>query len=100
MAARTTAARATADGEQRPAVTDRRVVTDTDWIGQDLTVEVEPGETVTVDKVVAVYTCRDRGISEPVEAATLALGRAPGFGQLRDSHARAWGYLWERTPLE
>lgn len=104
MAARTTAARtAAADPAgrgERPVVTDRRVVTDTDRIGHDLSVEVEPGDEITVDKVVAVFTSRDRGISEPVEAATRCLAWAGTFDQLREGHARAWGYLWERTPLD
>lgn len=87
------------DGEEIVAVT-REPVVEPGQAGQDLLLAAEPGRPTTVEKIVAVFTSRDRGISEPVEATTHRLARAAGFDELLDDHARAWRYLWERSPLD
>jgi trehalose/maltose hydrolase-like predicted phosphorylase len=43
-----------------------------DYIQQVLAFEVKNGATVRVEKIVALYSSRDRGISEPLEAAVRA----------------------------
>ncbi|GHJ42321.1 glycoside hydrolase family 65 protein [Streptomyces sp. TS71-3] len=62
-------------------------------------VGAEQGRTVTVDKVVALHTSRDRAISEPVDAAVQRVARAPGFDALLATHRTAWGQLWRRAEL-
>ena len=66
-----------------------------DYIQQVLALELHERETVRVEKVVALYTSRDRGISEPVEAAVKSASRYPIFDQALDGHAGAWDELWE-----
>lgn len=49
------------------------------WASRTLTVPVADGETVTVDKTVALHTSRDPAISGPRQAAVAAVRRAAGF---------------------
>ena len=75
-------------------------VVDDGYVGHDLRVEVGTGGVVTVEKVVALYTSRDRGISEPGEEARDTVARAPDFAALLARHVLAWDHLWERGDLE
>ncbi|MGV9776678.1 glycoside hydrolase family 65 protein [Streptosporangium sp. NPDC003464] len=67
------------------------------WVSDERTVEVKAGEAVTVEKVVALYTSRDRAITESEAAARAAVVRAGGFSSLLKRHARAWDRLWQRA---
>ncbi|MEV5571921.1 glycosyl hydrolase family 65 protein [Spirillospora sp. NPDC052269] len=69
------------------------------WTAQDLRFEARAGEPVTVEKVVAVLTSRDRAIEEPGEAALAAVRRADGFDALLERHELAWAHLWRRAQL-
>ncbi|MFJ2032236.1 glycoside hydrolase family 65 protein [Streptosporangium sp. NPDC087985] len=66
------------------------------WVCDDRAVEVKAGEEVTVEKVVALYTSRDRAISESEAAARTAVVRADSFPALLQRHVRAWDRLWQR----
>ncbi len=63
------------------------------------TVPIEAGAAVTLEKVVAVYSSRDRAISAPLLDAENAVLGAPDYAQLRRSHALAWAQLWRRFDL-
>ena len=49
------------------------------YVGRNLHVELADGESLRVEKVVALHTSRDRAISECGEAALGTVARAPGF---------------------
>jgi trehalose/maltose hydrolase-like predicted phosphorylase len=71
------------------------------WIARHLTVAIGRDETVTVEKVVALHTSRDRADGPaPVVTARRAVARAPGFAELRERHRRAWASLWRRARLD
>ncbi len=86
--------------EGRPVPVRRRVTAEEGWIGQDFTIEVASGEAVTVDKVVAVFSSRDRAIAEPALAARSEVTRAAGFDELLERHVRAWARLWARCDIK
>ena len=65
-------------------------------ISQVLTVEVEQGDTVVVEKTVSMFTSRDRAIAEPLLEAFTRVRRAAGFEELLAGHERAWAQLWAR----
>ncbi|UQA96998.1 glycoside hydrolase family 65 protein [Streptomyces halobius] len=65
-----------------------------------LTLPVEPGSTVVVDKTVALYTSRDQAIGNPLDAAVDAVRRAPDHPRLLASHHRAWKHLWHQAKLD
>ncbi|MFD3482995.1 glycoside hydrolase family 65 protein [Streptomyces sp. NPDC058665] len=67
---------------------------------QTLTIPVGRGETVVVDKTVALYTSRDPAISGPLPTAVEAVRRAPGFPRLLASHHHAWERIWRRAALD
>ena len=49
-----------------------------------------------VEKVVCLYTSRDRAISEPGVAARKAIVRAGRFAAIMAKHVMAWKRLWRR----
>jgi HAD superfamily hydrolase (TIGR01509 family) len=75
-----------------------------DYIQQVLAFDVREGEPVCVEKMVALYTSRDRATSEPLANAGKSATRYPGFDAALADHARAWDELWEvcdiRLPRE
>ena len=94
VAARTTTWRGQAPltAATQPVALPRRV-------GHRLTVEISAGESVTVEKMAAIYTGLDHAISEPGDAAVRLLGRLNRYGDLRDGHIREWAQLWERFDI-
>lgn len=79
---------------------ERRLITQPDYIGQDLEFNVEEGVSVQVEKVVSLYTSRDRAISEPLLAAQQSTAHAGRFAELLEAHAGAWARLWFRCDLQ
>jgi trehalose/maltose hydrolase-like predicted phosphorylase len=78
-----------------------RTVAEPGFAAQDLTVELREGEPVTVEKLVALFTSRDRAIAEPGDAARGRLARLPeGFDELLARHTLAWDQLWRRCRIE
>jgi trehalose/maltose hydrolase-like predicted phosphorylase len=65
-----------------------------DYIHQALTFRVEEGSPVRVEKLVALYTSRDRAINEPRTNSETAVGRYGSYGEAFERHAQAWDELW------
>jgi trehalose/maltose hydrolase-like predicted phosphorylase len=79
----------------------RRTATEPGFVAQHLTVEAREGEPVTVEKVVALSTSRDRAIAEPGDAARGRVGRLrEGFDELLERHVLAWDQLWRRCHID
>lgn len=90
------AARLRAFLDEEPASIDRRTVEEEGYVAQDFDCSIVEGQCLCIEKVVAIYTGRDRAISEPLYAASHAARRAPSFPALEAEHARAWARLWRR----
>ena len=77
---------------------------DSDWISAtdpgraavSAKVECAAGESIRIEKIVALYTSRDRGISEPGLAARETVDSVPRFADLLAGHKPAWQQLWRR----
>jgi trehalose/maltose hydrolase-like predicted phosphorylase/beta-phosphoglucomutase-like phosphatase (HAD superfamily) len=78
----------------------RRLVVEGGFVAHELEVELEEGRPATVEKVAALYTSRDRAISESRLDARQAARSAPGFAELLARHAGEWDILWDRFDLE
>ena len=65
------------------------------YVAQDMAVTVAPGETVTVEKIAALFTSRDPAVSECHLAAKQAIRHAERFTPLVGQHAQAWQRAWE-----
>jgi trehalose/maltose hydrolase-like predicted phosphorylase/beta-phosphoglucomutase-like phosphatase (HAD superfamily) len=95
LAARTRLLR---DGQTAPA--DRRLVAEPGFVAHQLALELEQGHPATVEKIVALFTSRDRAVSESLLDARAAAGVAPSFAGLATRHQGAWNSLWRRFDIE
>ena len=94
------AARARVLVDGTPAVADRRLVDEPGFVAHVLTLNLDRGRAATVEKIAALYTSRDRAISESLLEARNAAQSAAGFGELEARHAAAWGILWARFDIQ
>ncbi|MGB3356019.1 MAG: trehalose-phosphatase [Mycobacterium sp.] len=95
MAARSTVLR---DGE--PVAATFQLFEHDAEIGHDIAIQLSAGESVTIEKIVTVYTGRDFATSEPGVDAERWVGRLGGFADLLDGHLTAWTHLWERLSID
>lgn len=58
---------------------------------------LEPGQTVTVDKVVTLFSSRDA--EEPVLTATQTLSTLPDYADLRTEHEATWADVWHTSDI-
>ncbi len=92
--AQSTRTQAFLDGERQDVR--RRAVVEPDYIGQELRVRLQQGETLVLEKIASLYTSRDKAISECGLAARTAIERAGRFDAVMDDHRLAWKHLWRR----
>jgi trehalose/maltose hydrolase-like predicted phosphorylase len=71
-----------------------------DYAGQDLTLTVQQGQEHTVEKTMALYTSRDRALSEPFGEAREKALCMPELDELLRRHVLAWDHLWARCDME
>lgn len=70
------------------------------FIGLEIDVPVTSGLPTRIEKIVAIYSSKDRGISESKFEALHALVEAPDFGQLLEMHQSSWHGLWDRCHIK
>ena len=70
------------------------------YVGQEFVLALRAGRPVTIEKVVAVATSRDRAVSSAGLSAAAAVARAPAAIDLLHSHELAWERLWGRFGIE
>ncbi|MBT8078600.1 MAG: glycoside hydrolase family 65 protein [Gammaproteobacteria bacterium] len=68
-------------------------------IGQELDIEVHEGVALQAEKIVGLYTSRDRGISEPCYQADRLVQTAGRFDDILIAHAQSWQSLWDEFDL-
>src|SRR5919106_3913296 len=78
----------------------RRLVEEPGFVAHELSFELEEGRPATVEKVVAVYTSRDRAVSESRDDARLTVAGAEDFQGLLARHEGAWNSLWNRFDIQ
>jgi trehalose/maltose hydrolase-like predicted phosphorylase len=93
------AARTTVYRGATPLDADGRLVAEERRIGHDYVVNLAAGESVSVEKMAAIFTGHDYAISEPGDAASRALVQLGRYNELRDGHVREWAHLWERFDI-
>lgn len=79
---------------------DRRLVEEPGFVAHQLSFQLEQGQPATVEKIVALYTSRDRAIAESRHDARLAVARADDFAGLLARHEGAWRTAWSRFDIE
>jgi trehalose/maltose hydrolase-like predicted phosphorylase len=94
------AARTRVSGEEGTLAAQRRFLEEPGLVAEELVLDLGQGAAVTVEKLVALFTSRDRAIAEPADAARGRLARLPdGFDRLLEGHTLAWDQLWRRCRI-
>lgn len=70
------------------------------WIDQHFSFDVKEGEKYHIEKIAAIYTSRDRAITEPSVEAIKDINRAERFSALLQKHQEAMQRLWHRGDIE
>ncbi len=89
------AARTRIYGEEGELEVTRSVYQNEDYIQQVLAFEMGEEAPVHVEKMVSLYTSRDRAITEPLSNAEKSVTRYLGFEEALEEHMRAWEDLWQ-----
>ena len=79
--------------------TERMLVEQPGYIGQEMIVEAVQNQPVKIEKIVSFYTSRDFAVSEPALDAAEAVVHAGDFDDLLQSHALQWDHLWDRCDI-
>ena len=87
-----------ADGKVRPVRWS--TVGTPDYIGHEVVLDLLEREQQTVEKVVVLYTSRDRAVGDPAETARRRIATLPELDELVDRHVLAWDHLWDRCHVE
>ncbi|MEJ7824081.1 MAG: glycosyl hydrolase family 65 protein [Solirubrobacteraceae bacterium] len=93
------AARTCVFRSDEPLEVDRSLYQMEDYIQQVLRFDLLEGEPVRVEKLVSLYTSRDRAINEPLTNAGKSVRRYPRFDEALARHARAWDQLWRSADV-
>ncbi len=86
------------DGEA--IVADGDPILEPGYVAQGFACEVKAGSEVRIEKIVSLFTSRDRGVSESGLEARKAIERAARFDDLLQRHVIAWEHLWRRCDIE
>ncbi len=90
------AAKATVRRNDREVNVRRKPIIRSAYVGQEFTVRVKKKEPISIEKIVAIYTSKDRAISECGQAAMKGARNAPDFSQLVRRQELFWKHLWSR----
>jgi alpha,alpha-trehalase len=85
------------DGKQLSA--EPEVIEEPDYIAQEFSLELKEGRAATVEKIVALYTSRDKAISESGIETRKEVERAADFDELLKHHILRWKNLWRRSRI-
>ncbi len=78
---------------------ERSLVQEPGYVGEERVLELDAGQPLVIEKIVALYSSRDRATSECGLQAREAAQRAGGFTELLESHAKRWDRLWQRCDI-
>jgi trehalose/maltose hydrolase-like predicted phosphorylase len=77
----------------------RQVDHDVGLIAEQFAFSAREGQEYTLEKIVSLYTSKDRDVTDPQGSSQSSLSQKPGFSDLQDAHERAWHGLWDRSDI-
>ncbi len=86
-----------ANRERKPLIKQR--VKGKEIIGQEFKIFAHKNKSYEIEKTVAIYTSKDKGIRNPRTAAINSVKNAPRFKVLFESHRKAWEQLWKKVDI-
>lgn len=63
-------------------------------------VPAKQGETIIIDKLVAIYASHQHGTDDPLQAAHTAIKEIPDFETLKKNNASAWDEIWQKADIQ
>ncbi|MFH1655713.1 MAG: glycosyl hydrolase family 65 protein [Candidatus Omnitrophota bacterium] len=69
-------------------------------IYQEFEIPVCKEQRYTIEKIVSIYTSKDKDIKNPQSAAIRCVRKCPHFDLLLKSHQKIWKKLWEKFDIE
>ncbi len=69
-------------------------------IFQEFKIKVRKKERYVIEKIVAIYTSRDKKTKNPLKSAINLIEKNCSFSSLFDSHKEAWSNLWNMFDVE
>ncbi len=78
----------------------RKHLQENGYAAEEFSVKIETGRPVTIEKVVSLYNCRDKAISESLIEAQDNLRHAGNYSELLEAHKLAWDHLWQRWGID
>jgi len=69
------------------------------YVAHEITADISEGEPLSLEKLVALHTSRDNGISECGLAARQTVRRLYSFETVMEPHMQAWRYLWDQFDI-
>jgi alpha,alpha-trehalase len=79
---------------------ERRLEQEQGYIAQEFTLDLKDGETITIEKIVALFTSLDQAISECRHEACRLVQRPGRYADLAKSQALAWEQIWRRFDID
>ena len=80
--------------------TPRALVKEAGYIGQEFAIDLNQGQTLSIEKLVFLYTSRDYAISECGLEAHKAMARAGRFETVKLNHTLSWAHHWRRFDIK
>jgi alpha,alpha-trehalase len=77
----------------------RQLVSESGFLAHECSLDLKKGQELTIEKIVALYTSRDRAISECGQEAQAAIKEAERFSFLVGTHVQRWDRLWQRSDI-
>jgi len=63
-------------------------------------VDMKQGQVLTIEKVVAIYTLRDQGVSNVLESAQNAIEDIQSFSHISQSSRKQWAKIWQEIDIQ
>lgn len=77
-----------------------KLLQDEGYAGHQFITEMKEGDSLTIEKTVAMYTSKDPAIAEPLYQAELTAQRAPSYQELERTQGNMWNLLWDQFDIE
>lgn len=83
----------------KPKTVERNDIIETNYVAQDIHINIGEGDQITIQKIASLFTSRDDAISEAGFAAHEAIIDAPSFATLVDDQVKIWRHFWNLFDL-
>jgi beta-phosphoglucomutase family hydrolase len=83
----------------KPEQCQRQVDQDVGLIRETFALSAREGREYSLEKIVSLYTSKDRDVTDPRGSSLNSLAGSPTFAGLREAHERIWRALWDRADI-